>query len=65
MKAMATRIDALEQYSRGPFAGFAPVDIWPGQTVVQAKAIWEGENGPVGNRRWLLWNFREASNASA
>ena len=59
------RLQTLEQQSGGDFAGFAPIDIWPSQTVDQAKASWEADNGPVSNRRWMLWDFREASNASA
>ena len=59
------RLDALEQQLRPGFAGFAPIDIWPGETVEQAKADWELNNGPVGNRRWMLWDFRGANNATA
>lgn len=51
------RLEELERVRAPKFSGFASIDIWPGQTVDEAKAAWEAENGPVGNRRWLMWNF--------
>lgn len=62
---MMQRVEALEQQVGGGFAGFAPIDIWPGQTVEQAKASWEADNGPVGNRWWIVWNFGGCIDASA
>lgn len=62
---LTQRLQTLEQQSGGGFAGFAPIDIWPGVTVEEAKAEWELSNGPVGNRHWMLWDFREANNAPA
>lgn len=59
------RVDALEHQSGAGFAGFACIDIWPGETVDQAKADWERSNGPVGNRRWMTWDYRETNNAPA
>ena len=51
------RVDALEHQSGAGFAGYAPVMVMCGQTLDQAKAEWEAENGPVGGRQWVIWNF--------
>ena len=59
------RVVALEHQSGAGFAGFACIDIWPGESVDLAKADWERSNGPIGNQQWMLWDFREASNALA
>lgn len=50
------RIAALEQQERG-FGGYAVLDVFEGQTIESCKADWIAENGPVGNRQWVVFNF--------
>ena len=51
------RLEALEHQSGVGFSGYACVMVMSGQTLDHAKAEWEAENGPVGNRQWIIWNF--------
>lgn len=54
---MMQRIEALEHGSQTAFSGYACVIVDVGQTLDQAKCEWEAENGPLGNRQWVIWNF--------
>ena len=54
---MMQRVEALEHGSQAIFGGYACVMVDGDQTLDQAKAEWETENGPVGARQWVIWNF--------
>ena len=54
---MMQRVEALEHGSQAGFSGYACVIVDGDQTLDQTKAEWEIENGPVGARQWVIWNF--------
>lgn len=56
---MKQRIDALEQGST-IFHGYALVWRYVSQTIEQAVEAWEAENGPVGERQVVVFNFGAA-----
>jgi hypothetical protein len=51
------RLEALEREDHQAFAGYAVLDLYDDQTIDQAKAEWIAENGPVGNRQWVVYHF--------
>ena len=54
---LSKRLAALEVGDAMHFTGYACVEVYEDQNVEQAKAAWEAENGPVGTRQVVLWNF--------
>jgi hypothetical protein len=51
------RLDVLERERVRGFDGYAVIDLWNGQTLERAQADWIAENGPLGNRQWVLFGF--------
>jgi len=56
-RAMMQRVEALEQEMMPSFDGYAVLDLYDDLTLEQAQAEWITENGPVGNRQWVVFNF--------
>jgi hypothetical protein len=63
MKGMAKRLQELER-GECTFSGYAVLTICEGQTVESCKAGWTAENGPLGNRQWVIFNFGGLNNAA-
>jgi len=57
-RAMTQRLEALEKREdQQAFAGYAVIDLYDDQTLDEANAEWIAENGPVGNRQWVVYRF--------